>query len=207
MIKLIIFDLWQTLAYRKVPYISSKRISEVVKSRIPYKKFVKIFEKSLQLKSWSSEYLAYTNFCRNIGLPLQPDLINRVMRLRQLAESHAKLYSYTLPLLKQLKSFGYKIALLSNSSVFETKVIKKTELLNYIDYPLFSYQVGAIKPSPKFFKALLKKTHYKPSQCLMIGDKIGDDVLPPRKLGIKSILFKNYNQLKKELANHSIVIR
>ncbi len=157
MIKRIILDLWQTLTYRKVPYISGKKISEVVKSKIPYKKFVKIFERLLQLKLWSSEYLAYANLCRNIGLPLQPDLVNRVIQLRHIAESNTKLYNYTLPLLRQLKGLGYKIGLLSNSSVLEARIIKKTRLFKYIDYPLFSYQVGVIKPLLQFFNFYLRK--------------------------------------------------
>ncbi|MFH1111612.1 MAG: HAD family hydrolase [Patescibacteria group bacterium] len=208
MIKLVIFDLWKTLAYRKVPYSTTRKILQITNSPIPHKEFVKIFERSLQLKPWRSEYLAYANLCQAAGLPLEPTLVTKVMNIRKAAESRTKLYSYSISLLRQLNNLGYKTALLSNSTIFNVRVLKKkTNLLKYIDYPLFSYQVGAIKPSLIFFKALLKKTNYKPSQCLMIGDKIEDDVLAPRKLGINSILFESYNQLKKELINYSIIIR
>ncbi|MFA4937337.1 MAG: HAD family hydrolase [Patescibacteria group bacterium] len=208
MIKLVIFDLWQTLAYRRVPYSTTHRILQVTKSLIPHKKFVKIFERSLQLKPWRSEYSAYTNLCQAMKMTVTANLVRKIMDLRKAAEAQTKLYFYSVPLLKQLKNLGFETALLSNSSIFAVKVFKKkTNLLKYIDYPVFSYQVGAIKPSLKFFKVLLKKTHYKPSQCIMIGDKIEDDVLAPRKLGINSILFKNYNQLKKELAKYAIIIK
>lgn len=48
MIKLIIFDLWQTLAYRNVNYSTTSKMLEKTKITIPKKEFTKVFENSLQ---------------------------------------------------------------------------------------------------------------------------------------------------------------
>ena len=204
MIKLIIFDLWQTLAYRNVPYSTTSKILEAAHSELPKDKFIKIFETSLQTKKWRSKYRAYTNLCHNIHLPVNDKNIKLLMNIRDKAEAKTKLFPYTIALLKRLKKLDYKTGLISNSSVFAVKCIKKIKIFKYIDYPLFSYQVGAIKPSLKIFKVMLKMAKCKPAEAIMIGDKIGDDVIPPKKLGMHAIHFTGYQNLKTSLKEYNI---
>jgi hypothetical protein len=103
MIKLIVFDIWQTLAYRDLPENSSKTIRKTIKSQIPYPEFVKIFENSLQTKKWNSKFDPYANLCKNINLPVTDVNVNFLMSIRDYAESKTKEYEYTIPMLKQLK--------------------------------------------------------------------------------------------------------
>lgn len=103
MIKLIIFDIWETIAYRDLPERSSKTIRKTIKSQIPYPEFVKIFEKSLQTKRWNSKFDAYANLCKNINLPVTDENVNLLMSMRDSAEDKTKEYEYTIPMLKQLK--------------------------------------------------------------------------------------------------------
>jgi HAD superfamily hydrolase (TIGR01549 family) len=206
MIKFVIFDLWQTLAYRDAKYGTAIQILKAAQVKLPKTKAIKIFEQSLQLKKWKSKKQAYTNLCKNIGLKITNQNIDWLMNMRDYAEARTKLYPYATTLLKKLKQGGYKIGLISNSSVFEVRQIKKTNILKYINYPLFSFGVRVIKPNLKFFKTMLKIAKCKPNKALMIGDKLNDDVIPARKLGLKAIRFKNYNQLKKSLVRLKINI-
>jgi hypothetical protein len=103
MIKLIVFDIWKTIAYRDLPENSSKTIRKTIKSQIPYPKFVKIFEKSLQTKKWDSKIDAYANLCKNIKLPVTDGNVNLLMSMRDDAENQIKEYEHTIPMLKQLK--------------------------------------------------------------------------------------------------------
>ncbi|MBL7100853.1 MAG: HAD family hydrolase [Nanoarchaeota archaeon] len=206
-IKLIIFDLWQTLAYRDVDYSTTSKMLEETRVEIAKDKFVKIFEKSIQTKKWNSKFEAYKNLCQNMDLETNEKNINLLIKIRDKAEAETKLYSHTISMLKQLRQQKYKIGLISNSSIFAVEQIKKrTNLLEYIDYPLFSFDVGIIKPNLQFFKEMLKISSYKPKETIMIGDKLNDDVIPPRKIGMNSIHFKNYEQLKQELKNFNITI-
>ena len=202
MIKLVVFDLWQTLAYRAVEYSTTSEILRVTGINIPKKQFVKIFEESLQTQKWNSKNEAYKNLCMNMGLEPTYKNIDTLMSIRDKAENETTLYPYTIPMLQQLKKLGYKTALISNSSVFAVEQIKKkTNLLEFIDYPLFSFDVGVIKPDLKFFNEMLRISKCKPSEAVMIGDKMDDDVLPARKAGMTAILFTNYDSLKKDLAS------
>lgn len=206
MIKLIIFDLWQTLAYRDVPYGTISKILKATHSKIPKDKFVKIFEASLQTKKWRSKYRAYANLCHNMHLPASDKNIKLLINIRDKAEAKTKLFPYTVPLLKRLKKLGYKTGLISNSSVFAIKQIKKIKIFKLIDHSLFSYQVGIIKPNLKIFKTILKMAKCKPAETIMIGDKIGDDVVPPKKLGMHAIHFTSYQNLKTCLKKYNIYL-
>jgi len=129
------------------------------------------------------------------------------MGIRDEAESKCKLYSYTIPMLKKLKELRYKIGLISNSTIFAIeKVRKKTNLLDLVDYPLFSFDVGVIKPDPEFFTKMLEISGCKPEETIMIGDKLNDDVIPPKRIGMNAIHYKNYEQLKQELASFSVML-
>ena len=208
MIKLIVFDVWKTLAYRDLPEDNSKTIRITVKSQIPYPEFVKIFENSLQIKKWDSKYDAYANLCENIKLPVTDGNVNLLMSMRDDAENQAKEYEHTIPMLKQLKDSWYKIWLISNSSVFEIEHLKeKTKILDYIDYPLFSFDVWTIKPDLKIFEKMIEISWCKPEETIMIWDKMWDDVLPPREIWMNSCLFENYEQLKNYLLKFNIVLK
>lgn len=205
MIKLIIFDLWQTLAYRDVDYSTTSKMLEETKTNIPKDKFVKIFEESLQTKKWKSKFEAYENLCQNMGLETTEHNVKLLMEIRNKAENETKLFPHTISMLQKLKSQGLKTGLISNSSVFAVEQIKtKTNLLNYIDYPLFSFDVGVIKPDSKFFVEMLRISKCKPEETIMIGDKVNDDVIPAKNIGMNAILFKDFEQLKKELTSFSI---
>lgn len=208
MIKLIIFDLWQTLAYRDVPESSTKSILRLTNSPIPHKEFVKIFENSIQTRKWNSKYDAYVNLCKNMNLPETEENVNLLMSIRDEAESKTKEFEHTNSMLRQLKDAWYKIWLISNCSMFALEQIKhKTSILDYIDYPLFSFEVGTIKPDLKIFEKMLEISWCKPEETIMIWDKMWDDVLPPRELWMNSCLYENYEQLKKDLLDYGIVLQ
>ena len=208
MIKLIIFDLWQTLAYLDIDYSAISKMLECTGAKIQKEMFVKIFEDSIQTKKWDSKFEAYSNLCKKMGLKSTKDNINLLIKIRDRAEAETKLFSHTIPMLKQLKEQNYRIGLLSNSSVFAVKQIKKkTNLLDYIDYPVFSFDVNVIKPNKKIFEEMLQITNCKPKEAIMIGDKLNDDIIPSKSLEMNAILFENYEQLKNELGGFGIFVK
>ena len=207
MIKLVIFDLWKTLAYRDVPEDSDISMLKMTKSSIPRQEFIKIFENSLQTKKWESKFDAYANLCKNMNLPVTEENVYLLMSIRDNAENHTKEFEHTIPMLRQLKDGWYKIWLISNCSVFALEHVKeKTSILNYIDYPLFSFDAGTIKPDLKIFEKMLEISWCKPEESIMIGDNMWDDILPPRKIWMNSCLFENYEQLKRDLRDYGIVL-
>jgi HAD superfamily hydrolase (TIGR01509 family) len=207
MIELVVFDLWQTLAYRDSGFDALSEILKKTNSKIPRKEFVKIFERSLQTRRWGSKYDAYSNLCKNMNAEVNDDNVNFMIDIRTKDEAYTKLYPHVIPMLETLKNQNYKIGLLSNSSIWSVEQIKaKTKLLDYIDYPLFSFDVGTIKPDLMFFRKMLEISGKNPENTIMIGDKMEDDVLPARKVGMNAIDFRDYERLKEDLNFYGIKI-
>ncbi len=206
MIKLVVFDLWKTLIYRDVRYSSTARMAEKTGLNIPKDKFVETYEETIRTQKWNSKFEAYKALCEKVGLVATDENINLLINIRDQVEKKTKRFSHTLSMLKELRSQDYKIGLLSNSSIFVMEEIEKANVLKYIDYPVFSYEVGAVKPNPLVFEKMLEISGCKPSEILMIGDNMVDDVIAPKNLGWNSIFFENYEKLKKDLRDYNVVL-
>lgn len=206
-IKLIIFDLWDTLAHRTIGYHSVDKLLEVTESKIPKREFLKIFESSLQTRRWPSKYAAYENLCRNMGLPTTKENVERLMKIRDDAEATTTEFEFTNELLSKLKQKGYKLALLTNSSTFAIDQARaRTRIFDYMDYEIITYDVGVIKPDKKIFLEALRQAGCKPEEAVMIGNTLADDIEPAKALGMRAILLTNYKELKKELGKLGVVV-
>jgi glucose-1-phosphatase len=94
----------------------------------------------------------------------------------------------------------YKIILLTNnySDLFE-KMKEIYDLDKYFDKVYSSSELNTKKPKLEIYQWILKDLKVKANECIFVDDK-EDNVLAAKKLGIKSIQFKNINQFKKEFS-------
>ncbi|MEM4366737.1 MAG: HAD family hydrolase [Candidatus Anstonellales archaeon] len=198
MIKLVAFDLWRTLAYRDYPGGTFARICNETGINIGRKEYNRIYEETMQKRIWNSKEEAYASLCRGLGI--NEENSKKIMQIRDEAESKAKLFPHVLPMLAQLRK-SYKIGLISNTSVFAAEQLRqKTDLMDYIDFPVFSFDVGAAKPDPAIYLKALSLAGCKPEEAVMVGDSEDADVIAPRKLGMHAILYTDYESLKKDFA-------
>jgi len=94
-------------------------------------------------------------------------------------------------ILDQLKSCGYKLALVSNTIFpgdFHRRELKRFGLIDFFDHLLFSCEVGFKKPHPVIFKRALKAMQLQPHEVVFIGDRPKEDIAGPKGLGMKAIL-------------------
>lgn len=91
-------------------------------------------------------------------------------------------------LFAKLSKFRHFI--ISNSVKEEIKTVLSAIGLsqNYFEKCISIEDIGEPKPSPKPFKYLLNLTGLTPSQHVYIGDREKVDILPAKKLGMKTIL-------------------
>ena len=205
MIKLIIFDLWNTLAAISGPS-TTEGIMKILDLDIKKEKCRKIYEQSYQTKKYNSLYDACRQLCIDFKIEPKNELVKNLSTMFKKNIVSIDLFPHTIKMLEQLKKQRYYIGLISNTSNCVIKKIKKTELFDYIDYPLFSFDIGLIKPNYKIFIEMLTRAKCKPNEAMMIGDSLIDDIIPSKRLGMNAIQFKNYEQLKKELAPFGIYI-
>jgi len=210
MIKLIIFDLWKTLATIANPlYHFSLLIKKEFKLKQYEDEIISAFEKTVQTKYWETEFDSYNALAKNLGIKPTKENTMKILAVRDKAEANINIYKFAIPLLKQLREKGYKTGLLTNSSIFIYRTIKEnTKLLDYIDYPLFSFQVGTVKPDPIIYLEMQRIANLKNKEILMIGDTYSKDVQAPKELGWNAIHFKDdYNKLKEDLKKYAIEIK
>jgi len=90
----------------------------------------------------------------------------------------------------------YKLAVVTNTSVSKEedirKALGKVRLAKYFDAIVTSVDVGREKPDERIFRVALKKLGVKPSEAVMVGNRIKTDVLGANKVGMKTIYF-NWN--------------
>jgi len=98
----------------------------------------------------------------------------------------------------ELKKQGYKIAVLSDQWPTSKQALMPDKLYKKFDEVIVSCDVGVRKPNPKIYKLILKKLKLPAKQTLFIDNQEWN-IKPAKKLGMKTILYKNNKQLFKEL--------
>lgn len=109
-----------------------------------------------------------------------------------------------LSVMEKLKS-NYKLAILSDQISFSHQAIKKFNLDSYVHISVWSHEIGFRKPDTMAYKIMLEKLKIPAENCLFIDNQPWN-LITAKKLGIKTILYKNNKQLFKQLLNLGIKI-
>ncbi len=105
-------------------------------------------------------------------------------------------YPSTKKVLIELRKRGYKLAIVSNNNNFCEDVIYRLKLEKLVDVIILSHKVGLRKPDPKIYKKCIQELNVKMNEGVFVGDDLEKDVLIPKSLGMKSILFDPKKQHK-----------
>jgi HAD superfamily hydrolase (TIGR01509 family) len=82
----------------------------------------------------------------------------------------------TLPVLRELKSRGVRIVVLSNIGLDIRPLLDRVGVSGLLDGVVLSFEVGLVKPDPAIFARALELLDVPGSQTLMVGDSPRDDV-------------------------------
>lgn len=198
MIKVIIFDLGGVVIESAFKPFSAE--IETLYD-IPKEKVETIVRKHWNplLRGEIKEGEYWKRFANDLNIKYEPK------RFREIMLSFYVLKNEVVKLLKRLKK-RYKIALLSNVSREWMEYTKQKYPMNELfDIILTSYKLRLAKPhSSKYkndaeiYRVSLEKINIEPNECIFI-DNNEQNLRPAKKLGIKTILFKNAKQLESAL--------
>lgn len=105
----------------------------------------------------------------------------------------------------ELKAAGYRLVLLSNTSIAHYEFIRsRWELLDPFDELVLSYEVGAIKPEPAIFEAVLRAIRCEPEEAFYTDD-IRAYVEAGRTYGLDAEVFTTAEALRGHLAARDVV--
>lgn len=182
MIKLIVFDLWNTLIPNTIdwPFL----FSSIKNQGVSLGDYLARYEHSTQLKNYKNFNELRKDFLKEFGedsAVLEAELYevftNRLDRVC--------FFPSVVNVLEKLRKDGYKLALLSNTeSIAFDKVDKKLNVSKYFDFLGLSYKIGAIKPDKRMFLSVLKHFKVKESEALMVGDSLRSDISGAQSVGM-----------------------
>ncbi len=95
-------------------------------------------------------------------------------------------YPETEETLRKL-SKKYKLGVIANQRGGSAHRLQRHGFMKYIDLVYSSEEMGRAKPAPDLFLSALDAVGCKPEEACMVGDRIDNDIRPPRKLGMKAV--------------------
>lgn len=206
-LKDVFFDLDNTLwDYRKNAEYTLRQIfpkyQKQLSRDISFERFYPVYEQSndalwnrINRGEITKDYLRNHRFpdafralgCENdaLGIELEHEFLDSI------ADSHL-LVEGAEELLKDLKSKGYELHILSNGfeEVTHHKVAKSA-LNGYFTSITSADELGIRKPEAKIYQHALMKAKARPSTSVMIGDDWLADIVGAENFGMAAVYFKN----------------
>ena len=124
-------------------------------------------------------------------------------------QAYKKYYILNKELLEfviKIRRKGYKTAILSDQWYLSKKALFPKDFYNKFDATIISCDVGIRKPNPKIYDIVLRKLRLKPSQTVFIDNQKWN-IAPAKKLGMKTILFKNNRQTINDLKKLDVKLK
>ena len=111
------------------------------------------------------------------------------------------------PMLETLNNEGYILNISSNTGYIEGRTIVETlvalDISEYFVFCIFSDEIGASKPSFRFFEKVFEKANVEKTEVLHVGDNFKADYQGALKFGFKALHIKNQqytiNDIKRSL--------
>ena len=193
--KAVIFDLFETLIteWGHKKYTKNEICADLGIERADFDTFWD--EKALDQYEGKISYedsLKYV--CEKCGKSVDEETILNILDKR--IKTKSVCFEYVQPevfqLLKTLKDIGMQIAIVSNCSSEEVKVLKDSEIYKYFNEVILSYEVHMKKPDSCIYEEAAKRLGVDLEECLFVGDGGSNELVGATNVGMKAIQAKWY---------------
>lgn len=97
----------------------------------------------------------------------------------------------------------YKLGIIANQSLGTQERIDKWGIGQFFDVVVASAEAGCAKPDPKIFIMALHKAGCEPAEAIMVGDRLDNDIVPAKKLGMKTVWVRQGYAVYQSIDNES----
>jgi len=97
-----------------------------------------------------------------------------------------EVYSDCYDTLEKL-SKNYHLGILANQVEGLKQRLIERKMDKYFEIVLASFEEQLHKPDLEYFKLAIARSGVTPEECLMVGDRLDNDIYPAKKLGMKTI--------------------
>jgi len=201
-IKAVLFDLDQTL----IDFIKMK----VEACRSAIEAMIKVglkIDKRKGLKNLMETYfrlgiesdLAFTKFLEEQTGSVDEKILKAGIDAYLKTKPHfLKPYPYVLEILESLKNMNLRLGIVTDAPKEKAmKRLKAMDIIHFFDFIITFDETGVKKPNELPFLLAIDKLKVKAEEILFVGDSLRRDIEPAEKLGMKTLLIKRYEDLKK----------
>jgi len=178
--KLILFDLWDTLI--KIPNLDIL-VSETNKA-LGDDRYSKMKDHFIK---WHTSNKTEKTFIEDLNKEISIKKQELPIIKKFITPKYEK-FSETDEILKILKNNGLKLVLITNSPPTSKEAFKKLDLPKFFDRTIFSCDVGVLKPDKLIFTYAIKDLDVKPTEVLMVGNSLDEDINGAISAGLDAIL-------------------
>ena len=212
--KAVVFDLFETLIteWGHKKYTKREMCADLGVDKAAFDPFWEEKEEERYIGKISFEdSILYA--CEQCGKKPEQEIFEKVIaeRVRTKAECFRFIQPELFQLLKALREQGLKTAILSNCSSEEVTVIRESELYQYFDEVILSFEVGMKKPDACIYEEALRRLGIMPDECVFVGDGGSRELEGAKSAGIKAVQAKWYTDqfpVKREsMEGFSIALR
>jgi HAD superfamily hydrolase (TIGR01549 family) len=93
-------------------------------------------------------------------------------------------------LLRRLRERGVRLGIVANQPQRARERLVRAGIGDLFDYQGLSGITGFSKPDPRAFLSAAEALEVAPGACIMVGDRIDNDIAPAKALGMAVILFR-----------------
>lgn len=133
----------------------------------------------------------FTEALGGIGFDLPKDVIEHIVALDHSSFSNSiTVGSDVLDVLRELRSGGYRLGLVSNVSLRPDLMRADLDRLGIgplLDGSVFSSEVGVRKPGAPIFREALERVGSEPAEAVFVGDRLYDDIGGAQAAGMRAV--------------------
>lgn len=96
-------------------------------------------------------------------------------------------YDDAMDTLNLLKRRGYNLGIIANQVEGTAQRLEIWGLLQYFNVIATSAELGIAKPDKLIFERAFEMAECQPQNCAMVGDRLDNDIIPAKTLGMKTI--------------------
>lgn len=196
----ILFDCWNTLFHYDA---LSARAWDAVRSATHSRLFRPVsrrYEVSLMRTPIDDPSTAARVVLERFGVLRTDAAVSWLARYLDASRYRHAAYADALPTLVSLKSLGFRLGLVTNTTKMALDPVRAAYGLDALfDAVVPSYEVGCLKPNPDIYLTAIQRLQLAPQDVLMVGDNLRDDVLGPEALGIRGVLLDRSTRADRHL--------
>ena len=191
-IKAVLFDIDNTLYNTKALVVNSRR--NAVKAMIEAGLDVNVEDALKKLSEIVRKYgpnydQHYDRLLEVYDIPSNPRIISAgIIAYHTTKVAYLVPYSDTTPTLLKLVSRNIKLGVVTDGiPAKQWEKLIRLGLQHFFDVVIISEEYNTQKPDEKLFKEAVKKLSLKPSEVMMVGDRVDKDISGANKAGLTSV--------------------